>query len=124
MNWLAQNWIWIAVALGAVLLFARRGHHGFGTPRGATASGHDHGAGGATGPSGGSERNGAAIDPVSGKPLATRDAVTAFYRGRAYFFENEENRRRFEAAPENFALDQGVDAPATTPHRSHRRHGC
>lgn len=124
MNWLAQNWIWIAVLLGAVLLFARRGHHNFGGPRGATAAGHDHGSYQGSSPSDASERTGAALDPVSGKPLATQHAISTYFRGRVYFFENEENRRRFEATPENFALDQGVDPSASNPQRSHRHHGC
>lgn len=122
MNWLAQNWIWIAVLLGAVLLFARRGRHSFGASHADGAGGHDHGSYQA--PRGGVERAGAALDPVSGKPLATQHAITTYYRGRVYFFENEENRRRFEAAPETFALDQAVDASTSSSQPGHRRHGC
>jgi YHS domain-containing protein len=123
MNWLAQNWIWIALALGALLFFARRGQHSFGRSHGGTG-GHGHGSHQAPRGASGMERSDAAIDPVSGVPLATQHAITTYYRGRVYFFENEENRRRFEATPENFALDQGRDASTSSPQRSHRRHGC
>lgn len=122
MNWLAQNWIWIALALGALLFFSRRGHHSFGGSHGGIG-GHGHGSYQEPANPNGDQRAGAALDPVSGKPLATEPAITTYFRGRVYFFENEENRRRFEASPESFALDQGVDA-STSSQRSHRRHGC
>ncbi|HEX8011485.1 MAG TPA: YHS domain-containing protein [Casimicrobiaceae bacterium] len=28
MDWLSQNWIWVVVAIGAVIFFSRRGGHG------------------------------------------------------------------------------------------------
>lgn len=114
MDWLTQNWIWILVLIGAYLLFFRRRHHGFG------GTGGHHGHDREPGPA---QIGRTATDPVSGRSLDAQHAITTYFRGRVYFFENEENRRRFEAAPEDFAKNaEGLD-PARSQ-RGHRRHGC
>lgn len=116
MDWLAQNWIWIVVLIGAYLLFFRHRHHGFGSlgGHGGHAEHEDRPAPSKRAP----------IDPVSGRSLDAQHAITTYYQGRVYFFENEENRRRFEAAPDDFAKNtEGLD-PAGRPHRGHRGHGC
>jgi YHS domain-containing protein len=129
MDWLTQNWIWIVVAALALVMFRRMGHHGFGGPAhygfgtngdaagaDSTARSQDVGAS-PRGPE-------AAIDPVSGNALKTEHAITSFYHGRVFFFENEDTRRRFEAEPERFAAGtSGVD-PQAVEQRQHRRHGC
>jgi YHS domain-containing protein len=129
MDWLTQNWIWILVVVLALVMFRRMGHHGygglahhgFGHPGDMTSDGGSSGA-----PSGvGNGAPGAAIDPVSGNALRTDHAITSFYRGRVYYFENEETRRRFEAEPQRFAtVGSGVDPRGADESRPHRRHGC
>jgi YHS domain-containing protein len=43
-------------------------------------------------------------DPVSGKTLApSADGVKAMFKGGVYFFESNENKAKFEAAPEKYA---------------------
>jgi hypothetical protein len=49
MNWLTQNWVWIALAIGAVWLFSRGGLAGCGMGGHGGHGGHD-GHGGGTGP--------------------------------------------------------------------------
>lgn len=130
MTWLAQNWIWIVLAVGVFLLMRRAGcgmgHMGGG-------GGHAHGGGHE--PSGGAypptlERHEAraAVDPVSRRELpAGGSPVSAVYRGRAYYFENRENREAFEKEPEKYAGGAESGAPLEQSSREHshrRRHGC
>lgn len=129
MQWLAQNWPWVVIAVVAGLFLldrARRyrfdglgaeGGHGHrsrhGSPVPEDAQGHGHAS--------------TTIDPVSGKPVNTDRALTTYHGGRVYFFENDANRRRFEAAPDRFARNaKAAGSASSTPstHRAHRRHGC
>ncbi|MDD3762904.1 MAG: YHS domain-containing protein [Pseudomonadota bacterium] len=61
----------------------------------------------------------AALDPVSGNPVRTDRALTAVYGGRAYYFESEETRKRFEAEPQKYASHE--PPPGERPRR---RGGC
>jgi len=116
MDWLLQNWLWVLLALGAVWMFSRRGLAGYGM------GGHG-GHGGPSGPGSGvppsADTSAKAIDPVSGHEVLTADAVTAAYEGSILYFESAENRRRFEAAPQQYARNV-----ATAPQQQHQRHGC
>ena len=117
MEWLTQNWIFVAAAVGIFLLMRRGGmgcgagggHHG-GTNH------HSHQGGHGDGSSAGPVEQ--AIDPVSGKPVDTSRAVTALYRGAPVYFESRENRERFEAAPEQFPITEAA------PPRQRRHGGC
>jgi YHS domain-containing protein len=138
MNWLSQNWIWVAFALG-ILGWLLRGRH----------AGHRHagGAGGLSRALGGHHGHGAhydggdddrrspmvaevpeaAVDPVGGEAVRTAQALTSVYRGRIYYFASRENRDRFEAAPDEFAHKAGghpLRAAEATSHRTRRRRGC
>lgn len=119
MEWLTQNWILVAAAVGLFLLMRRGGmgcgHAGGGHHRGGT--GHDsHHDGHGNGPAAGPVEQ--PIDPVSGKPVDLSRAVTAMYRDMPVYFESRENRDRFEAAPEQFPIAQ------TSPPRRRRHRGC
>jgi len=133
MNWLNGNIIWVLVAVAAVWFLLRgrgrgRGHgHGFGHGMG---GGH-HGSsrderrdapGGVLEPGDGDGPHAAAaaaLDPVSGNPVRTDRALTAVFGGRAYHFESEETRKRFEAEPQRYAT-----AAPPHEHRPRRRGGC
>lgn len=118
MEWLTQNWIFVAAAVGIFLLMRRGGmgcgHAGGGHHGGTSPHSHQngHGDGSSAGPV---EQ---AIDPVSGKPVDMGRAVTAMYRGAPVYFESRENRERFEAAPEQFPI------PQAAPARQRRHGGC
>jgi YHS domain-containing protein len=128
MNVLAQNWIWVLLAV-AVFFVIRRGFHGghhggfggHGMGHGGTRDyvGHDGGT------SAGSPET--ATDPVSGEKVHVSGALTAVYNGRVYYFASKETRERFEAAPSQYALGaEGVGYPApsgASPHHR-KRHGC
>ena len=130
MDWLTQNWVWIALAIGAVWLFSRGGLAGCGMGGHGGHGGHRGGTGpapGETPPGGGAMRNQGlaasatpekALDPVSGREVLTAHALTAAYQGQIFFFESPENRQRFEAAPQQYARNA---APAQ---EQHRHHGC
>lgn len=112
MEWLTQNWTWIVVAIGFLLLMQRGrafGRHG------AT-----HGTGPGKQVAGSGAPPGAALDPVSGKTLRTDGALTTVRRGQVYYFESAGTRRRFEADPEKYA----DHAPATETEHQHRHGGC
>lgn len=125
MNWLGQNWIWVAVlAVGVMFLMRRRGHrHGFGHTMG-HHHGHADGDGG-SGPYQGTDQ-GAGRDPVSGREVSGTGAmISAVFRGRAYYFENAENRAAFEANPEQYVhMSNGQAIPDGGQGHHHRRHGC
>ena len=115
MQWLSQYWVWVLLAIGAFYLVFRRAHYGMG---GFGHSGHgDHSQ------HAGRDSAETAVDPVSGKAVDTAHAVTTYYQGQAYFFENAENRERFEAAPERYVHGDG-SVPSTSSEHRHRRHGC
>jgi len=127
MNWLTQNWIWIAVAVGGFFLLTRmRGMGGTG------GCGGGHGAGGhgnsttmppdASGPD-----PGATIDAVSGHALAPGGtAASTVFHGQAYYFESRENRDAFESDPDKYltATPQAGRTLATAGDRPRRHHGC
>ncbi|ODV12979.1 MAG: hypothetical protein ABT20_03160 [Rubrivivax sp. SCN 70-15] len=135
MNGVNANIIWVLIALAAVWFLLRRGRHG-GHGQGGFG-GHGHGGFGGRGHDGGGHHGGsherlgnasprdhdalspgAAIDPVSGKPVRTDQALTSVNAGRTYYFESEDTRRRFEAEPQRYAT------AAPPPQRRSRRHGC
>lgn len=124
MDWLAQNWVWIALAVGAAWMLGRGGLAGCGMGGHGSHAAHGGGAGPAPGGTlpGGGDAIGAApekaVDPVSGHEVLTTHAVTAVYQGRSFYFESPENRQRFEAAPEQYARSA---APAP---QEHRHRGC
>ncbi|MDQ2925850.1 MAG: hypothetical protein M3R43_09885 [Acidobacteriota bacterium] len=130
MNWLAQNWIWIVLAIGAVWLVRRgglascemgghAGHSHLGGTAGAASEGMRLGDGPMRN-QGEVAGNGPqkAVDPVSGREVLASQAVTAAYQGRVFFFEGADTRQRFEAAPERYARNA---APAP---QQHPRRGC
>ena len=136
MSWLAQNWVWVAVLIAALLfMMLRAAHHdfrGFGGSRPRSDDDYElrpgewraaeHARAGCDARS----ESAYAIDPVSHKAIATQHATTSYYRERVYFFENEENRRRFEAAPEQFANDDASLPPGSLerPRSRYRRRSC
>lgn len=145
MNWLSQNWLWLLLGLGMLVVLTRGGHHrrrGWGHHGGtgyAQTGDFDHGdhGGGSSVPdhSQHSSQAALAIDPVTRKDVSTATALTSIYQGRIYYFESAENRQRFEAAPEQFAREGlgrpvGPTGPAQGPgeyrddRRPRRRGGC
>lgn len=124
MDWLAGNGIWLLVAIAGVWFLMRRGGlHGL--VRGGHHHERSHGGrddqGGVMPPPADDRTpaTGAALDPVSGNPVRTDRALTAVFEGRAYYFESEDTRRRFEAEPQKYA----VAAPKQAERRRPRR-GC
>jgi YHS domain-containing protein len=137
MNWLSQNWVWVILAIGAILFFsgAMRGHgqgHGGGLAGLPMGSGH-------AGHMGEAQRNDetvesragnapqAAIDPVDGGAVRTASALTSVYQGRIYYFSSKENRDRFEAAPQEYAHNATgypIEAPRAGDYSPRRRGGC
>ena len=130
MNWLAQNWVWIVLAIGALWLFGRMGLAGCGMGGHGGHSGHGEGTAPTPGrgpvPDGDpvSATTEKALDPVSGREVSTARALTAVYRGRVYYFENSEDRQRFEAAPKQFAGHSGSVLPSPPPQQRRRHRGC
>jgi len=127
MDWLTGNGIWALVALAGVWFLMRRGGlHGFGMGGHHERShgGHLHdGHGGTEPPAAGQmpAAAGAALDPVTGNPVRTDRALTAVFDGRAYYFESEDSRKRFEAEPQKYAV---ATAPPAQAERPRRRRGC
>lgn len=127
MQWLSQNWIWIAVAIAGIYFMTRM--HGMGR-----GMGHSMGRGYASdgdGPPADRETgSNTAFDPVSRRAVAAGgSAISAVYHGRAYYFENREDRDAFEADPEKYiagspAAGQAIGAEDAYRDRPHRRHGC
>ncbi len=141
MNWLSQNWMWIALAVGIAWWLMRGGLAGHGERHG-----HQDGAGGLLGGLGGHHRHGAhrggrddrrsptqvgtpgeAVDPIGGETVRTSQALTSVYRGRIHYFASRQNRHRFEAAPDEFAQQAAghpLRAADAMSRRTRRRHGC
>ena len=127
MDWLAQNWTWIALAAGGFFLMTRMGGGlgggccGMGNSMGQSqGSGNSPAAGPGVGPT-------TAFDPVNGHPLAAAGAISTVYQGRAYYFESRENRDTFESDPKKYlagspAGGQIIGSDGNSP--SQRRHGC
>jgi len=139
MNWLAQNWLWILLAVGVLFVLGRSGHHGrrgygyHGGHGGSLGSGGFGHAGHSAGDGSGDRSTHStdpkiAIDPVTRHDVATDHAATSVYQGRIYYFETAESRQRFEASPEQYARE-GLGRPlsptqgASEPGRR-RRGGC
>ena len=141
MNWLSQNWIWTALAIGVALYFfggalrRRTSGHG-GGPAGLPDRTGD---GGHAGEGGRDEYNEqrdhrpaanayeAAVDPVGGEAVRTSKALTSLYEGRIYYFSSKETRDRFEAAPQEYAHNAAgypVRAAGAQEDRPRRRGGC
>ncbi|NOT18756.1 MAG: YHS domain-containing protein [Sideroxydans sp.] len=104
MAWLEQNWISILLVIGVIFMMRRMG-----CGSGANRHHHSDNNGGVAQPQ--SESN---IDPVSGNAVDPQIALTSVYQGRTYYFASRENRDRFEASPEQFAV-KSKDKPG---------HGC
>jgi len=134
MDWLSQNWLWVAIGVGfAYYLFrSRLGGHGAGHG-GMIGMGH----GGLAGRGGGDKDLAssrvvpnapeAAVDPVGGEAVHAAQALTSVYQEKIYYFASKENRDRFEAAPQDFARSATgypLVSGGAGGHRSHRRHGC
>jgi YHS domain-containing protein len=102
MEWLAQNWFWIVLALGVFLLM-QRGGMGCGMA-GNRRQPHEHS----------SHEGGPPRDPVNGHPVDATHALTTIFDGRTYYFESEQSRAEFNKDPQRFA-GGGM-------HRHH--HGC
>lgn len=126
MQWLSQNWIWIAIAIGGFYFMSRM--HGMG------GMGHSMGRGygrdsGAQPTDRGAASN-TAFDPVSRRAVATGgSAISAVYHGRAYYFENREDRDAFEADPDKYiaglpAAGQTLGSDDAYRERPRRRGGC
>ncbi len=126
MEWLGQNWLWIALAIGAFFLMTRMGGGcGVGDSR---THHHDDDRRDTVPPSAGN-RPGNLFDPVSGHAFAASGApISTVYQGRAYYFENRQSRDAFEADPEKYlAHNSASGEPLGTSrdqgqHRHHR--GC
>jgi YHS domain-containing protein len=137
MGLMSTSWLLIAIAVGvAIYLFRRRSSATSGRQTtdfrnllgGPRQGGHDGRAGDGVQPASGSSGDApeAAIDPVSGEPLATARALTSLHQGRVYYFANRENRERFEASPEKYAGKvAGHAVPGSdAQHEQQHRHGC
>ena len=130
MNWLAQNWVWIAIGVGFLFLMTRMGGMGGCGMGHSSSSRHSHEGGNDTAPPAAGNRPGNLFDPVSGHtfvPAAT--PLSAVYRGRAYYFETRENRDAFEANSEQYAAaapgaGQAIGAEDAYHERPRRRGGC
>lgn len=53
-------------------------------------------------------------DPISGKQVDVSRAVTRIYQGQSYYFENEENARRFDAQPSSYAYTDNKNRNKST----------
>lgn len=126
MNWLSQNWIWIALAVGGFFLFTRIGVGGCGMGR-STGTGHGSSDDGAPAERGAG--SGTVFDPVNRHALPAGAVISSVYRGRAYHFESRENRDAFEGDPEKYlagspAVGQAIGSEGASADRPRRRHGC
>ncbi|WP_371349173.1 hypothetical protein [Ancylobacter sp. IITR112] len=124
MDWIFQNWIWIALAIGALFFMTRMGGHGMGR-----SVHHNHGTAQDRPPSDGGAGSRLVIDPVSRQPISGSPSISSVYRDRAYYFASRENREAFEAAPEKYltgmaASGQAVDNQRDDEHPHRHRHGC
>lgn len=136
MNWLLQNWLWVALGIGVAYFFfrGRLGGHGaghgglIGMAHGGHRGGGSHGGhGDHPGSPAAANAQEAAVDPVGGEAVRTDQALTSLYQGKIYYFASKENRDRFEAAPQEYARKAvghlvGPVEAANEPSR--RRHGC
>lgn len=124
MNWVSQNWIWIALAVGAFFFMTRMGRRGMGR-----SMRHNQGTvqDGLSPDVEASPRT--VFDPVSKHSVVGGTTISSIYRDRAYYFENRENREAFEAAPEKYvagmaSAGQEIGAGRDNDRPRHHRHGC
>jgi len=133
MDWLSQNWLWVAIGIGVAWYFLRGNLGGHGAGHGGLMGmGHGGHAGGGDG--GHADRLAsapaanapeAAVDAVSGEAVRTAQAVTSLYQGKIYYFGSKENRDRFETAPQEYAQKvAGHPIAAAAEQRPRRRGGC
>jgi YHS domain-containing protein len=119
MEWLSQNWLWVLLMIGVVVMM-RRGGMGCGfmggrpSRDGRPTSDHEHPPH--------TEATGT-LDPVSGSPVNPEGAVSSGYQGRLYYFASRENRDLFEQSPQRYAA-AGASADADPQAHRHHRHGC
>jgi YHS domain-containing protein len=55
------------------------------------------------------------IDPVSLGKVASDAAWKTYWKGEWYFFESEENLRRFQEAPTKYVTEDGRTVPSRDP---------
>lgn len=131
MDWLAQNWTWIALAVGGVFLFTRMGAGGCGM--GGCGMGRSMGANrgqsGTGQPAEPGTGTGNTVDPVSRHALPAGSAVSAVYQNHAYYFESRENLDAFESDPERYLAGSAMVGQAMGSDRAsigqpQRRRGC
>lgn len=126
MAWLSQNWIWIVVVIGFFYFMTRM--HGMGHGMGHSMR-RGYGRDSTNLPADRGNDSATAFDPVSRRAVATGgSAISAVYRGRAFYFENREDREAFEADPEKYvagsAAGQPIGAEDAFRGRPRRRRGC
>ena len=119
MEWLAQNWIWIAFVVGMLLLM-RRGGMACGMGGGHTHRGDMPNHQQEKGDGGQVDAARQPKDPVSGEAVNAETAPNSLYRGRVYYFASRENRDTFEASPAQYASAGGEPMGE----QRHHRHGC
>jgi len=123
MEWLTQNWFWLAIAIAAFFLMHRMHAHRIGH-----AIGHGHGGSHNSPPADRAEETGPPVDPISHRPVSSGNVpISAVYRGRAFYFESRENQEAFESDPAKYLEGESAAGPhgeAEQGHRQHRRHGC
>lgn len=137
MDWLAQNWIWIALAVGGLFFMTRVGGCGIGNSGGHHRHGasQDHVDGHVhdmrdMSPKAVSSQAATPFDPVSRRGLTAGDgSIASVYHGRAYYFEDRDNRDAFEAEPEKYlantkVLGEPVGGAHIDAEHPQRRHGC
>lgn len=126
MDWLGQNWLWIALAIGAIFFVTRMGRGGMGG-MGCSGGHRHHDDGRDTAPTAANNQIGNLFDPVSGHQfVADGTPISTVYRGQAYYFEAKQNRDTFEAEPEKYvAASAGAGAPVGSEHEQRQHHhGC
>ena len=117
MEWLSQNWIWIVAGIGLVYFMTRM--HGIGHGMGMGCGSRSDRAPADTG-----ANSGAAMDPVSRRMVNTSgSAISAVYRGRAYYFENRDDRDAFESDPEKYLAGAPSAGQPIEGELLRRRHG-
>lgn len=127
MDWLGQNWLWIALAIGAFFFMTRMGGCGMGRSSGRRH--YDDNQRDVVPPASGN-RPGSLFDPVTGHGFVAGGApISTVYHGRAYYFENRENRDAFETDPEKYlagsrVIGDPVGADREYDQRPRHRHGC
>jgi len=115
MEWLTQNWTWLVLLFGFVLLMSRGGM-GCGIGHSPAHRDADRDRGQDTPPT-------SIKDPMSGETIAPASAVTSDHGGRIYYFASRENRDRFEAQTERYASRPSNEIDGQQ--HAHRRHaGC